>query len=50
MNKAFNFPIPSAPDGMVWLQTNGEIFKVKREWLPDEVCEPDPPPQVLALQ
>lgn len=50
MNKAFSFPIPSAPDGVVWLQINGEISKVKREWLPDRVCEPDPSPLVPALQ
>lgn len=50
MNKAFHFPIPSAPDGVVWLQTNGEISKVKREWLPDGVCELDPSPLVFALQ
>lgn len=48
MSKAFSFPIPSAPDGVVWLQTNGEISKVKREWLPDGVCEPDPSPIVPA--
>lgn len=50
MNKAFSFPIPSASDGVVWLQINGEISKVKREWLSDGVHEPDPSPQVPALQ
>lgn len=50
MNKAFSFSIPSAPDGVVWLQINGEISKVKKECLPDGVCEPDPSPQVPALQ
>lgn len=49
-NKAFHFPIPSAPDGVVWLETNGEISKLKREWLPDGVCEPDPSPLVPAFQ
>lgn len=48
MNKAFSFPTPSAPDGVVWLQTNGEISKVKREWLPDGVYELDPSPIVPA--
>lgn len=49
MNKASNSPIPSAPAGVVSLEANGQISKIKWERFPAEVCESSPSP-VPALQ
>lgn len=50
MNKAYTSPIPSAPAGVVWLEANGEVSKIKWEWFPAGVCESAPSPLVPALQ
>lgn len=50
MNKASTSPIPSAPAGVVWLEANGEVSKIKWEWFPAGVCESAPSPLVPALQ